>query len=81
MTSPSRRTRLDGGLWCCGSLQTAGVTVGVVNLTCLLFLFFWLIQIVYEEAHHFFVATVVLCLLTFLFGVVNVCLVAGAVNR
>ncbi len=76
-----RRTRLDGGLWCCGSLQTAGVTVGVSNLTCIVLLFLWVVQIVFEKAHHFFVATVVLCMVSFLLVVVNVCLVAGAVHR
>lgn len=67
--------------WCCGNLRMAAVAVGVTNLTCLLFLFLWVVQIAYEDLKHYFIAIVVLVLVVFLLAVVNVCLISGAVAR
>ncbi len=67
--------------WCCGSLQTGAVSVGVTCLVTLLLIFLWLGQILLEESWHSFVWLVILCLITFALVVANVCLLAGAVAR
>jgi len=66
--------------WCCGSLQTGTIATGVAHLVCLLLLYLWIVQEVWQT-RHFFTGVVLLSLVTFFLVVANVCLLGGAVRR
>lgn len=50
--------------WCCGSLESGAIAVGVTNLVTTFLLFLWIAQIVLEF-RWYFISLIITCLVTF----------------